>query len=44
MIAALWLACTVFVAGFLYRQLPEVFQDLTFAFVVVAVVMLWWAP
>jgi hypothetical protein len=44
MILPLWLACTAFVAWFLYRQLPEVFQDLTFGFVVVAVVMIWWAP
>jgi len=42
--AALWLACTIFLAGFLYLQLPEVFQDLTFAFVVLAVVVLWLAP
>jgi hypothetical protein len=40
----LWLACTAFVAGFLWLQLPEVLQDLAFAFVVVAVVLLWWAP
>ena len=44
MIAAIWLACTTFVAGFLYVQLPEVYQDLTFGLVVVAVVLLWWAP
>ena len=41
---ALWLACTVGVAGFLLARVPEVFQDLTFAFVVLAVVLLWWAP
>ena len=44
MILTLWLLCTTFVAGFLYRQLPEVYQDLSFGFVVVAVVLLWWAP
>jgi len=43
-VTALWLACTVFVAGFLLARVPEVFQDLTFGFVVVALVLLWWAP
>jgi len=44
MIATLWLTCTLFTAGFLWLQLPEVFQDLAFALVVLAVVVLWWAP
>jgi hypothetical protein len=43
-VIALWLACTAFVSGFLWQRTPEVFQDLTFGFVVLAVVMLWWAP
>jgi hypothetical protein len=41
MIAALWLACTAFVAGFLYRRLPEVFQDAVIAWSIVALLLLW---
>lgn len=44
MILTLWILCTAFLAWFLLTQLPEVFQDLSLGVVVVAVVLLWWAP
>ena len=40
---ALWLACTAFLAGFLWLQLPESCQDAVIAWSIVAVA-LWWAP
>ena len=40
MIATLWLACTTFLAGFLWLQLPEVWQDCA-AGIAAVVLALW---